>query len=328
MTDDEVDDLLGPVVDDLAGAGLNVLWPKDLVDSLTLRAVVASTPTPAAVADTGFSLEDLLELRWTATVDGEELTADELAQLAAAKRPVVRLRGRWVRADPDRLARLRQRRRLSAGEVLAATLGGELVVDGETLDVEVGGTVRGAGRTAGGVRPDAMVRPAAGLIAELRPYQQRGLAWLAEMADLGLGGVLADDMGLGKTIQLLALHLLRRPSRRRRRPTRPARRSWSARRRCSPTGSARPPASPPTCRCAATTAPAARSTTWPATRSCSPPTAWSAATSRRWPPSRGAWSSPTRPRPSRTRCPGPPRPCAGSPPTPGSPSPARRSRTA
>jgi SNF2 family DNA or RNA helicase len=52
-------------------------------------------------------------------------------------------------------------------------------------------------------------QPPPGLEAELRPYQARGLAWLAEMADLGLGGVLADDMGLGKTVQLLALHLHR-----------------------------------------------------------------------------------------------------------------------
>ena len=35
------------------------------------------------------------------------------------------------------------------------------------------------------------------------------MVWLTEMADLGLGGVLADDMGLGKTIQLLALRLAR-----------------------------------------------------------------------------------------------------------------------
>jgi SNF2 family DNA or RNA helicase len=54
--------------------------------------------------------------------------------------------------------------------------------------------------------------PPADLQATLRPYQERGLAWLSEMASLGLGGVLADDMGLGKTIQVLALHLLRRGS--------------------------------------------------------------------------------------------------------------------
>ncbi|HEX4225033.1 MAG TPA: DEAD/DEAH box helicase, partial [Pseudonocardiaceae bacterium] len=46
--------------------------------------------------------------------------------------------------------------------------------------------------------------------AELRPYQRRGLAWLAFLDRLGLGGCLADDMGLGKTVQLLALEALRR----------------------------------------------------------------------------------------------------------------------
>jgi SNF2 family DNA or RNA helicase len=50
----------------------------------------------------------------------------------------------------------------------------------------------------------------AGLAAELRPYQQRGVAWLHEMCELGLGGCLADDMGLGKTVQVIALHLERR----------------------------------------------------------------------------------------------------------------------
>ncbi len=211
VSDEEADDLLGPVVDDLAGAGIQVLWPKELVDDLALTAVASPTPSPAGVADTGFSLEDLLELRWTATLDGEALTAAELAALADAKRPVVRLRGRWVRADPERLARLRQRRRLSAGEVLAASLSGELVVDGETLEVELEGPLAGLTERLAAFDPAHALPAPAGLDADLRPYQQRGVAWLAEMADLGLGGVLADDMGLGKTVQLLALHLHRHP---------------------------------------------------------------------------------------------------------------------
>ncbi|MBL8778632.1 MAG: DEAD/DEAH box helicase [Acidimicrobiales bacterium] len=211
VSDEEADDLLGPVVDDLAGAGIQVLWPKELVDDLTLTAVASSTPAPAGVAETGFSLEDLLELRWTAAIGGEALTAAELAALAEAKRPVVRLRGRWVRADPERLARLRQRRRLSAGEVLAASLGAELVIDGEALEVELEGPLAGLTERLAAFDPTHALPAPAGLGAELRPYQQRGVAWLAEMADLGLGGVLADDMGLGKTVQLLALHLHRHP---------------------------------------------------------------------------------------------------------------------
>lgn len=42
-----------------------------------------------------------------------------------------------------------------------------------------------------------------GLAAELRPYQRRGVDWLAFLREAGLGGVLADDMGLGKTLQSL-----------------------------------------------------------------------------------------------------------------------------
>ena len=46
--------------------------------------------------------------------------------------------------------------------------------------------------------------------ATLRPYQAKGVEWLAFLGRLGLGCCLADDMGLGKTIQILALLLRER----------------------------------------------------------------------------------------------------------------------
>jgi superfamily II DNA or RNA helicase len=45
--------------------------------------------------------------------------------------------------------------------------------------------------------------PPPGLRAELRPYQRRGVDWLAFLREAELGGLLADDMGLGKTLQAL-----------------------------------------------------------------------------------------------------------------------------
>ena len=44
----------------------------------------------------------------------------------------------------------------------------------------------------------------AGLVADMRPYQQHGLDWLQFLRTHGLAGILADDMGLGKTLQTLA----------------------------------------------------------------------------------------------------------------------------
>lgn len=51
-----------------------------------------------------------------------------------------------------------------------------------------------------------------GLDAELYPYQEHGVAWLAEAIQSIGGAILADEMGLGKTLQIIALFLLNRPS--------------------------------------------------------------------------------------------------------------------
>jgi len=42
------------------------------------------------------------------------------------------------------------------------------------------------------------------------PYQRRGLAWLARLAEEDVGGLLADEMGLGKTLQAIGLVAWRR----------------------------------------------------------------------------------------------------------------------
>jgi SNF2 family DNA or RNA helicase len=211
LDDDEVLELFGGAADALAGAGIEVRWPAELVaDGLTLRAT-AATPTPAAVTAAGLTMQSLLEFRWQLVLGGDTLTEEEVKTLAEAKRPLVRLRGRWVRADRDKLARLldrRRRRNLTAVEAVAAALQGSLDVDGETVEFTPPPPVADLARriTAGG-RTD--VAPPARLAATLRPYQLRGLAWLAEMTETGLGGCLADDMGLGKTLQVIALHLHR-----------------------------------------------------------------------------------------------------------------------
>ena len=205
LDDEEVEQLLGEAAGDLAAAGITVLWPADLFAPLDARPTI-TTRSPAGARTGRLALEAIAELRWKGTVDGEELTEAELRLLVDAKRSVVRVRGRWVRADPARLARLRERRRLAAGTALAAALGGMAHLDGEALPVTVTGPVAGLAERLAGIGGVRELPEPEGLTATLRPYQRRGLAWLSDMSDLGLGGVLADDMGLGKTVQVLALH--------------------------------------------------------------------------------------------------------------------------
>ena len=83
---------------------------------------------------------------------------------------------------------------------------------GEEVPAEVHGPLAQLGDRLRSVGDRREWTPPDALQAELRPYQREGAAWLTEMAELGLGGVLADDMGLGKTIQLLAVHLARHES--------------------------------------------------------------------------------------------------------------------
>lgn len=69
--------------------------------------------------------------------------------------------------------------------------------------------IRGSGLP---VKLDAEARQAAEMdvpepecpIDCLRPYQQRGFAWLCALRTLRMGGILADDMGLGKTVQTIS----------------------------------------------------------------------------------------------------------------------------
>jgi superfamily II DNA or RNA helicase len=208
LDDDEAEALLGPTATELGPAGVEVLWPAELTGGLETRAVVG-TESPEAVTAGAFSLSDLLDVRYEALLDGHPLTADELEQLAEAKRPMIRLRGRYVVVNPALVARLRSRQSMPAAEALGLALAGEAMVADEhgRTEVRVVGAVADLVQRLRDLELNRELDEPPGLDAELRHYQRRGLAWLSEMAELGLGGCLADDMGLGKTIQVIATHL-------------------------------------------------------------------------------------------------------------------------
>ena len=210
-----LEDLLGDGSDALQSAGIELYWPAGLLsDGLALRLAV-STPSPQSGEGAGLSLRDVLQFQWKVALAGEELTDEEMAQLADAKRSIVRIRGRWVTVDPALLAKLRDRGALPDRPVgvvgaLGMLLEGSTVVDGDLVEVVADGAVAELVERVRRVSRGAVTldRPP-GLDGELRPYQERGVAWLHQMCELGLGGCLADDMGLGKTVQVIALHLHR-----------------------------------------------------------------------------------------------------------------------
>ncbi|WP_432074590.1 DEAD/DEAH box helicase [Streptomyces wuyuanensis] len=218
LADEEVAELLGAAGRALAATGVLIHWPRELVRTLTARAVIGppqevEAPDPALSAMPSFlSADALLAFDWRFTLGDRELSRAELDRLAEASRPVVRLRDRWVLVDPEevRLARARRDHGVTPVEALAAVLTGSVETGGRTVGVQASGWLerlreRLSDPEGGG--PE-IAQPAA-LAATLRDYQLRGLNWLHRMTSLGLGGCLADDMGLGKTVTLIALHLHR-----------------------------------------------------------------------------------------------------------------------
>ncbi len=202
----------------LSGAGFGVLLPDwarkaRLGLKLTSRGVTSSSPASPASAGApggaGFGLNDLVEFRYDLAVGDTTLDAAELAELAQLKIPLVRVRGQWVELDDRNLRAaltFMERGRqgvMRAGDVLVAGLRGpeeDLEVTAVAADGWLGDLLSGqADRSLTPVTAPASFR------GELRPYQERGLAWLSFLSDLGLGGILADDMGLGKSVQTLAL---------------------------------------------------------------------------------------------------------------------------
>ncbi|MGI8446261.1 MAG: DEAD/DEAH box helicase, partial [Streptosporangiaceae bacterium] len=202
----------------LSGAGFGVLLPDwarkaRLGLKLTSRSRSAPGTTPSAAASgaggNGFGLNDLVEFRYDLAVGHTTLDADELAELAQLKIPLVRVRGQWVELDDRNLKAaltFMERGRqgvMRAGDVLVAGLRGpeeDLEVTAVTADGWLGDLLSGEAD-----RSLVPVTAPGSFHGDLRPYQERGLAWLSFLSGLGLGGILADDMGLGKSVQTLAL---------------------------------------------------------------------------------------------------------------------------
>ena len=208
---DEVGLFLREAIPLLEARGVPVLLPGAWLGGTSkLRVNLTATSTGVAVRSSGLlSTSALATFDWRLSVGDVVLSEQELADLAAAKEPFVRIAGRWHalrRSDVEKALRFLERRRSGAGivELVRAVSGletdeaglelGEVSLDAPLADLLEGGDQR--------FRP--LPTPASMQFA-LFPFQERGHGWLRLLGDLGVGGILADDMGLGKTVQAIAM---------------------------------------------------------------------------------------------------------------------------
>ena len=187
------------------GVRLPAWWARRGAQRLTTGATVRSPPMQAAA---GLSLASLVDVDWHAMLGDERLTREELETLAALKVPLVELRGQWVEVDAGAIRAALdfwdKHEALPAREAVRLALGlgeGDLPVAHVEGTGWMGELLR---RLTDGDQIEPLPTPD-GFDGTLRPYQERGAAWMAFLQGWGLGACLADDMGLGKTVQTLAL---------------------------------------------------------------------------------------------------------------------------
>jgi len=206
----------GPV---LYATGYDVRLPEELTGQgqRRLRArlrIRDLKPGEFGTDQSHVSLNDLAAFQWEAALGDEVISAEEFRQISDLKQPLVRWRGTWVLVDPlqlkgieDLLADARAAGTMSRFEALSRALTGVADPSAPNKQIEVvieGRIAELVEQMSSDELVEERIQVPDTFRGELRPYQERGLAWLVYQSRLGLGCCLADDMGLGKTIQLIA----------------------------------------------------------------------------------------------------------------------------
>lgn len=203
-----VTDLVSHGAHALGEQGIGVLLPREWTAAAPSLRLRVSPGTPATAENRAVGKSELVDFQWELALGDVVLTPEELAAMVAAKSDLVRLRGRWVQADAQTLARAARyvaQRQASGDRVIVDLLKDLLTEDSRDLPIDeitATGWVQTLLDTQSA--PESVPVPAT-VKAVLRPYQKRGVDWLVFMSRIGLGAVLADDMGLGKTLQVLTL---------------------------------------------------------------------------------------------------------------------------
>ncbi len=209
LGDDDVRFVLRTAIPKLEEIGVPVLLPRNWVSSAG-RLRVNLTATSATRTSSGLLTTDALaRFDWKLAIGDTTLTEEELAELAAAKEPLIRIQGRWHalrRSEVEKaLLFLDRRREGSVVDLVRAVSGIELEDAGLELGEVTLDDALGALLTGGDERRYEPLGTPAAMTQPLFPFQERGHGWLRLLGDMGIGAILADDMGLGKTVQAIAM---------------------------------------------------------------------------------------------------------------------------
>ncbi len=205
-------------VGQLREGGIGVVLPPSLANregwANRLGLKVQATTTNANLRKKRLGMQGLLNFEWELAIGGHSLSKQEFDHLVALDTPLVEINGEWVELRPQDIrsaqnffAARKEQTQLTLEDALRLSSGDTQTMEKlPVVSFESSGALQELVTNLSDNTAIAPVHPAQ-LQGELRPYQARGVGWLAFLEKWGLGACLADDMGLGKTLQLIAFVL-------------------------------------------------------------------------------------------------------------------------
>jgi non-specific serine/threonine protein kinase len=188
-------------------------WWKSKANGLKVSIGVGNRP-PAHLG-----LDDIVDFNIQLFLGEDTVTVDELKNLLSEAEGLAFIKGKWVEVNHEKLTetlrayeqaqKMIGQTDMTVTEAMRLQLNASTMINipNETCEIEITNGEWLNTVIAKLTHPEAIESVSGGedFHADLRPYQQKGLAWLLFMKSLGLGACLADDMGLGKTVQVIAL---------------------------------------------------------------------------------------------------------------------------
>jgi SNF2 family DNA or RNA helicase len=156
-----------------------------------------------------FSATTLASYDYEFAIGDQAVSKQEWSQLVQNKAPLVQFRGQWMAIDRDKMQQMMdfwQKQRQTQPEMSLVDLLRISATDDDSVELQVDHdrTLSDMMRRLGDKSALEEVADPAQFQGQLRPYQRRGVGWLAYLEMLGLNGCLADDMGMGKSAQVIA----------------------------------------------------------------------------------------------------------------------------
>lgn len=156
--------------------------------------------------------ESLVDFNYGYAIGNQSISLKEWNELLNAKSDLVFFRGQWITIDPKEMQRMQALIESSEADRLSGNIQDliEMSANDDDFDIDVDQALEQMVSQLGDKQSITMLDSPEQLQATLRPYQLRGLSWLAYLESIGMHPCLADDMGLGKTMQIISLLLHRK----------------------------------------------------------------------------------------------------------------------